>query len=98
MKLALLYFTTPGKWDAGVMSQIANLFPKAKKVDTVLGWGNLNQDWLEVETEVEPSWGWCKPLCLHQLQWVKLYELLEEGKVLMMVFFRKNGEKLIPNG
>lgn len=68
-----------------------------KRVDTIPGWYNLNQDWLEFEDVVETHWGTCKILSLSQGDWEKLQSLLEEGRLLMMVHYKLKGEITTPH-
>jgi len=61
-------------------------------VDTMAGWGCLNQDWLEFTCVVERSWSWCKPNFLSDKEWTEIWHpMLEEGKLLMQIHYRSNG-------
>lgn len=88
---ALLSFSTPGKWNKDLMETLKKAFAECgvegKKVDTVLGWGNLDQDWFEVKTDIETNWGWCRPTVLPDLVWNWLYNKLKDGELLMMVHY-----------
>lgn len=65
-------------------------------VDSMLGWGCLNQDWVEFTCEMEMSWGWCKPEFLTEQEWVEvLYPLLVNGQVLMQVYYKKGDGELV---
>ncbi len=66
-------------------------------VDNVAGWGCLNQDWLEFTAEVETSWGWCYPTFIPQNEWeTTWFPALHEGRLLMQVYYKKDGE-LVPH-
>jgi len=70
---------------------------KIEEVDTVAGWGCLNQYWLAVECEVETSWGWCRPVCLDADEWDVLFGALARGHLIMMVHYRTESGELEPH-
>lgn len=84
---ATIQLTTPGKWNVPLMDEMKQMFPKHLRCDTIMGWGCLDQDWLEITTDIDTSWGWCKPLSITDDQWNRLYQLLESGQMLMMVHY-----------
>lgn len=77
-----------------------------RAVDSVLGWGNLNQDWIEFEAEIETSWGWCEVKFTEgerqKFIWGWLKENLESGKFLMHIMYKAikaSGEvEYVPHG
>lgn len=104
---ALIALTVPGTVESAKKNALLLEIQKtlreqgisAEFVDTVAGWGCLNQSWLEFRADIETSWGWCVILPLVGLQPDEgdssnyLQELLHSGKVLMMVHYEnKNGE------
>lgn len=93
---ATLQFTTPGELDDSRLTLIREAFPDFLKVDTVAGWGNLDQDWYELSTEVNTSWGWCRPTLLTEKQWESLLADLTAGRILMMVHYEVKGE-IVPH-
>ena len=66
-------------------------------VDTVAGWGCLNQEWVAVDWEVETSWGWCRPTCLDPEEWDVLFESLRRGHLIMMVHYQTESGELEPH-
>jgi hypothetical protein len=65
---------------------------KSHVVDTVMGWGNLNQDWLEFRAEIETSWSWCELCCLSAEESETFRSYLSDGKLLMRIYYIKNEE------
>lgn len=61
---------------------------RVSEVDSVAGWGCLNQDWIAVDCEVETSWGWCRPTCLDEAEWDTLRGALHRGDLIMTVDYR----------
>jgi hypothetical protein len=55
-----------------------------QKVDTVAGWGCLDQDWIEFEREVETSYGWCSIKGLEAF-----HDYFHEGSLLMHLSYVK---------
>lgn len=86
----LIDITQPGRsrehipWLTSMLARYGISF---KEVDTVMGYGNLNQDWIEFECEVETSWGWCKPTFLDLRDWGALVDALEHGRLIMMAYY-----------
>lgn len=99
---ALLNLSTPGFYHDGFMKKLASVFEKhgieTKKVDTVLGWGNLNQHWLELTCEIETSWDWCKPTVLNDEEWNWFHSALSCGMYIMMVYYKDKDGNLHPHG
>lgn len=65
-------------------------------VDTVPGWGCLNQEWVEFETEIDSSWGWAEFNKMpndgkdgFSAEYIK--KLLHEGKLIMMLMVKHQG-------
>jgi hypothetical protein len=57
---------------------------KWQKVDSMMGWGCLNQDWIEFTAPVLTSYGWCEIKGLEYLT-----DLFIEGKLLMSLCYIK---------
>lgn len=108
---ALVYISIPGKWteeDEGILLHLTdhpiilwiisvlekNRIPY-QSVDTIAGWGNLNQDWLEFRTEVETSFGWCRPTIFSPKENRLFLNLLNRGEILFQLSYiqEKNGEE-----
>lgn len=67
-------------------------------VDTVPGWWNLNQDWLEIlGVRMDIEWGYSLPLVFTEAERAKLLQLLQKGHLLMIVFTITESGKVIPN-
>lgn len=62
-----------------------------RKCDTAMGWGCLNQDWIEFEDDCITSWDWVKPLSLIGY-WDGLYQDLEDGKIIMLIYYKVPNE------
>lgn len=107
MKTALIAISIPGKFDDDddmsmhftdhpLLAWLTSLLTKYniewQKVDTNLGWGNLNQDWIEFTTEIDTSWSWCKLNILTEKESKILFALLQRGELLMTVHYREKGE------
>jgi hypothetical protein len=70
---------------------------KCNFIDTVAGWGCLDQDWLEFECLVDTSWEWCRLSVFDQDTMEKYRGLMHAGKLIMMVHHRDENGKLIPH-
>lgn len=68
-----------------------------KVVDTVAGWGCLNQDWIEFRCEVETSWSWCRPTIFSEAEWEFWFEQFHSGVLLMHVEYETADGKLVPH-
>jgi hypothetical protein len=110
IKNALIYLTVPGTIDKprnnfflrSLRERLQAEGIEAKFVDTIPGWGCLNQDWLQFRTTIETSWGWCHLSDLAEMgseffprdeeNWAdKVQDLLHAGKLVMQVYY-ENGE------
>jgi len=110
---AFIYVTIPGSVVSAKRNWLLETLQKDLKragiesqfVDTVGGWGNLNQDWLEFKCDIETSWGWCEILPLSSLKdesydnlWKDFYfDLFHHGNLLMMVYYVSDDGELIPH-
>lgn len=66
-------------------------------VDTVIGWGNLTQEWLEFECDMDISYGWVE-FSIFDLPTRNYYNrLFQLGKLIMMIFYIENDGRLIPH-
>ena len=90
----LVYLSSPGQWDEVLMDRVKKMFSyhdiSLRKCDTVSGWANNNQDWLEGDVQVELSWSWGRPVCLSDVEWNWFLNKLATGKLLMMFFYKKD--------
>jgi len=97
--LALIQLSMAGVWNRGLMDEIVGWFRECgievRKVDTVAGWWNLNQDWYELECEVETAWDHVRPKCLRDDLWEELFNHLHFGNVIMQVHYvsEKDGKR-----
>jgi len=66
-------------------------------VDTIQGWGNLNQDWLEFKRQMDLSWSWCLPSCLNSKQKKLWFKALNSGKLFMMVSYIEQDGTFTPH-
>lgn len=77
-------------------------------VDTIPGWGNLNQDWLEFNCEVYTSWGWCVLVPLIGIPYpgaswdwaTEFHKQLHDGSILMHLSYireTETGKDYIPH-
>lgn len=98
---AYLGFTVPGGTTPEKLEQndqfrwIKEKFPEGEMKDTHPAWGNLDQNWWIVETDIETSWSWCRPLSLSEGDWEYLFNELENGNLVMTVYYvdrNENGE------
>ena len=69
----------------------------AKIVDSVPGYGCMNKTWLQVECEMETSYGWCKPSFLTETAWTELWGFLQAGVLIMMVWYRREDGPAVPH-
>jgi len=75
-----------------LQKDLAYIGIKAKFVDSVLGWGCLNQDWLEFESEIDISWGWCQ---FFKGELGKYYEeCFHHGHLIMILHYIDDNGKL----
>ena len=75
------------KKDDPILKWIEMILPRGHYCDTKAAWGCLNQDWYEVECEIDTSFGWCEPTKLSKDEKEALYQLLDTGRLLMMVYY-----------
>lgn len=102
---ALINISTPGtfsdlKQNPIILELISILDKHSIKhrfVDTVVGWGNLNQDWLEFVCDIETSWSWCKLTSLTDEEWKTLYDRLTSGLIIMMIHYKTKDGEYIPH-
>ena len=65
-------------------------------VDTCMGWGSLNQDWLEFNCEVETSYGWPTFVPFDSATNDHYRQLFHYGKLLLMLSYiveKEDGSK-----
>lgn len=90
-KNCILSFTTPGYFDKDLMELLSQQFKLAdldmRKVDSVAGWWNLNQDWYEVHDICDTHWDHVRPMSLSQTSWQWLHNRLKSGQIIMMVHY-----------
>jgi len=110
---ASISVSVPGTFQSAKKSQLLEVLQEDLEkagieshfVDTIPGWGNLNQDWLEFECDIETSWGWCKILPLSMVKdqyydnlWEDFYfDLFHHGNLLMMVHYISEDGEYIPH-
>jgi hypothetical protein len=104
MPRCLFSISTSGIFNDSLLNQMCGYLSDAgietRKVDSLLGWWNLNQDWYEFEDEAETDWGWVRPKSLSEEHWEQLWRNLNYGVLLMQVhYIKENGDKreLIPH-
>ena len=66
-----------------------------QRVDSVVSWGNMNQDWIEFECELETSWGWPRLLFMSEDRAEDFFRRLQNGKLILMMSYieEKDGKK-----
>lgn len=109
----LVSVTIPGTIIEASQHPTLNAFISALKeknieggfVDTIAGWGNLNQNWFEFEVDVETDFDFVKLECFSHDEWYGIDDLsfmvgwrkyFETGQLLMMIHYigiDGNGEK-----
>lgn len=99
----LVDFSIPGTkdprddlWMLALISLLKEKGIEGQFVDTVMGWGCLNQDWYETTMEMDTSWGWCLPKCFNDEENKFLLDLLDSGRILMQVSY-KTEDGFIPH-
>lgn len=57
------------------------------RCDSIMGWGNLNQDWIEFKCELETSWSWPRLLFMDDSEAEEFFQKLHHGRLLMMLSY-----------
>lgn len=65
-------------------------------VDSILGWGCLNQNWFEFTTNVDTDMDWCNLVSFTPKEWEYWRSMFETGKLLMIIYY-KNGDEFEPH-
>ena len=84
-----VYYLVPGIERDVNISMVQNTFIShgihPKVVQDVPSWGNPDQPWIQLECQMHNSWNWWLPVGWSEEQTRYLIDLLESGKIIMIV-------------